>query len=572
MIQALTKMDPIQQYYVNDNYLRSISTKEIKTNTSYSPKALIQGYWKKNYQPFVQSNSSNEDQRVTLPQINTRSFLANDSKNEEYQNESNNSFTHNIHQDPNLAKYKIKPACANYYQMRKEKFSIKIPGKVIKGSFSHNKKIQFRTTTKNTNKGLKIEQISIKQPIQSKAIVKSSISSNSSLDNNISSQKPFQEIHKSPIIQIIKPITANPKPNSEVQIKKPFINTIFLQLQLIKTMNSSISNIALLVFDELLGFSETSYYGFQQDFIQSQLFLDYQNTKDHYFSKLIHNSTIYALKNFKDLIYALSKTFQLILLTKNLQNQLTEYVNINRLPITAIYQMKDLNQSTLNLKALNCMDILNDLQLKKPNTIIIIQTYENLQYNPNSNMKIQEQSIIYPYGIENGINHLYTLILPNLSMQNLLKNDQNKSHYHLFHSIYYIEQFCQTILINCVFDRKPLNLTKFQNSEYMKQLQEKIEFKINQIDNLKSPQNLQIQRYSKKEMITRIQEKFENSQKYQELSQDLVLRNKQIIKRIGKYKQESINLLLNVKEQLKQEFELLNYCQTLLENCYYIIL
>lgn len=37
-------------------------------------------------------------------------------------------------------------------------------------------------------------------------------------------------------------------------------------------------------------------------------------------------------------------------------------------------------------------------------------------------------------------------------------------------------------------------------------------------------------------MIIRITEKFENPLKYQELSSDLVFRNKKIIKRIGRYK------------------------------------
>ncbi|CAD8160679.1 unnamed protein product [Paramecium pentaurelia] len=570
MIQALTKLDPIQQYYVNDNYLKSISQREIKTNTSYSPKALIQGYWKKNYSPFVTLNSSNEDQRITLPQINTKSYIANDSRNEDNQIDVTSSFIHNIHQDSNLSKYQIKPACANYYQMRKQKHSIKIPGKIIKGSFPHNKNIQYRSPQQNTN-GLNIEQIGIKQLTQSKVKIKSSISSNSSLENSLSQNKAIYEINKSPKTQFIRPITSLSKPTPDIQIKKPFINTILLQLEQVKITNSQISNVALIVFDELLGFCESSYYGFQQDFIQSQLYIDYQNIKDHYFSKLIHNSTIYALTNLKDLIYALSKNFQLIFLTRHLQNQLTEYVNINRLPITAIYQMKDIKRSSINLKALNCMEILNDLQLNKPSNIIIVQTYENADYNSNSDIKIQEQSVIYPYGIENGVNHLYTLILPNLSMQCLLKNDQKQSNL-LFHSLYYIEQFCQSLLVNCLFDRKTLNFTNFKHSIYMKQLQDKIEFKLNQIDNLKSSQNLQSQKYSKKEMIIRISEKFENPQKYQELSSDLVFRNKKIIKRIGRYKQESINLLLNVKEQLSQEFELLNYCQTLLENCYYIIL
>lgn len=32
MIHGLTKLDPIQQYYVNDHYLHSISSKEFRTN------------------------------------------------------------------------------------------------------------------------------------------------------------------------------------------------------------------------------------------------------------------------------------------------------------------------------------------------------------------------------------------------------------------------------------------------------------------------------------------------------------------------------------------------------------
>ncbi|CAK71885.1 unnamed protein product (macronuclear) [Paramecium tetraurelia] len=571
MIQALTKMDPIQQYYVNDDYIKSISQREIKTNTSYSPKALIKGYWKKNYSPFVALNSSNQEKRITLPQINAKSYISNDSRNEENQNDVTSSFIHNIHQEPNLSKYQIKPACANYYQMRKEKYSVKIPGKIIKGSFSHNKNIKFRSPKQNPNNGLTIEQMGIKQLTQANAKRKSSASNNSSFENTFPYNQPVYELSKSPKTQFIRPITSLPKQTSEIQIKKPFINTVLLQLEQLKITNSQINNVVLIVFDELLGFCESSYYGFQQDFLQSQLYIDYQHTKDHYFSKLVQNSTIYTLTNLKDMIFVLSKNFQLIFLTKHFQNQLIEYVNINRLPIAAIYQMKDMKKSSINLKALNCMEILNDLQLNRPSNIIIVQTYETTDYNSNQNINIYEQSIIYPYGIENGINHFYTLILPNLTMQCLLKNDQKQSH-QLFHSLYYIEQFCQSLLVNCLFDRKNQNFTRFTNSFYIEQLLEKIEFKLNQIDNLQSSQNLQSQKYSKKEMIIRIVEKFENPQKYQELSSDLVFRNKKIIKRIGRYKQESINLLLNVKEQLSQEFELLNYCQTLLENCYYIIL
>jgi len=48
--------NPVEYYYSNDYYLSQITKPEPYThrsNTSYSPKKLITGYWKKDYKPFI---------------------------------------------------------------------------------------------------------------------------------------------------------------------------------------------------------------------------------------------------------------------------------------------------------------------------------------------------------------------------------------------------------------------------------------------------------------------------------------------------------------------------------------
>lgn len=42
--------NPVEYYYPNDQYISQITKTEIsRVNTSYSPRKLIMGYWKKDY-------------------------------------------------------------------------------------------------------------------------------------------------------------------------------------------------------------------------------------------------------------------------------------------------------------------------------------------------------------------------------------------------------------------------------------------------------------------------------------------------------------------------------------------
>ncbi|CAD8086062.1 unnamed protein product [Paramecium sonneborni] len=570
MIQALSKIDPIQQYYINDHYVHSISVKEFRTNQSYSPKALIQGYWKKDYQTLMTLNCSNEEQqRISLPQISAKSYQTSETKIEKESFETSNSFSKNICADLILQKYKIKPTNGNDQQQRKEKEYFKLPGKLIKGSFQHNKNIETRVYKKYNNE-LSIERLDIKQQLTPKPTVQSTPPSNNSLDSQINQLKPIFDISKTIKIQLNKTLTPNPKLIQEQIIRKEYLNKVQLKPLLIRTFNQQITNLAIIQFDELLGFWEGSYYGLQFDFVESELFFEYQNTKEHYFQKLLHNQQIYALKNLKEALFSLSKMYQIILITENMQKQLVEYVNLNKLPISAIYQMKSLNVAFIGIKTIDCYQILEDLQIKKFNKIVLIQTYELLYKSNDVISQIQEQNIIYPYENDTRFDDFFLLLLPSLCMQSLLKNEQNHSKLFL-HSLYFIEQFCQSILVDNIKDRCAQKIRQLLLQEHYKDLLERIQIKIQNIDQLKQQPLIQQQRYSKKEMIARISEKFENQQKLQELSQDLVLRNKQIIKRISRYKQESLNILQIVKDQLTKEHELLNYCQKLLDNCYYII-
>ncbi|CAD8177301.1 unnamed protein product [Paramecium pentaurelia] len=567
MIQALSKIDPIQQYYVNDHYVHSISAKEFRTNQSYSPKALIQGYWKKDYQTLMTLNCSTEEQRITLPQISTKSYQVSDTKIEKESFETTNSFNKNICADLILQKYKIKPGNANNQQQRKEKEHIKLPGKLIKGSFQYNKNIGTRVYKKYNNE-LSIERLDIKQQLTPKPTIQSTPPSNTSLDCQINQIKPVFELQKPIKIQYNKPQT--PNPIQEQIIRKELINKVQLKSLLIRTINQQISNLALIQFDELLGFLEGSYYGLQFDFVQSDLYFEYQNTKEHYFQKLLQNSQIYILKNLKEALFSLSKLYQIILITENMQKQLVEYVNLNKLPISAIYQIKLSNVSFIGIKTIDCYQIMKDLQIKKINKIALIQTYELLYKSNDAIKQIQEQNILYPYENETRSDHFYILMLPSLCMQSLLKTEQYQSKLFL-HSLYFIEQFCQSILFDNVKDYCAQKIHPLLLQDHYQNLKDNITVKIQNIDSLKQQPLIQQQRYSKKEMIARISEKFENQQKFQELSQDLVLRNKKIIKRISRYKQEQLNILQIVKDQLTKEHELLHYCQKLLDNCYYII-
>lgn len=51
----LSTLDPVECYYANDHYLAQIALvdKPSKTKGIYSPKALIKGYWKKDYSDFI---------------------------------------------------------------------------------------------------------------------------------------------------------------------------------------------------------------------------------------------------------------------------------------------------------------------------------------------------------------------------------------------------------------------------------------------------------------------------------------------------------------------------------------
>ncbi|CAD8172547.1 unnamed protein product [Paramecium octaurelia] len=568
MIQALSKIDPIQQYYVNDHYVHSISAKEFRTNQSYSPKALIQGYWKKDYQTLMTLNCSTEEQRIILPQISAKSYQISDTKIEKESFETTNSFNKNICADLILQKYKIKPGNANNQQQRKEKEQFKLPGKLIKGSFQqYNKNIGTRVYKKYNNE-LSIERLDIKQQLTPKPAIQSTPPSNCSLDCQINQIKPLFELSKPIKIQFNKPLTPNPIP--EQTIRKEFINKVQLKPLLIRTINQQISNLVILQFDELLGFCEGSYYGLQFDFVQSDLYFEYQNTKEHYFQKLLQNQQVYVLKNLKEALLSLSKIYQIILITENMQKQLVEYVNLNKLPISAIYQIKSSNVAFIGIKTIDCYQIMKDIQIKKLNKIALIQTYELLYKSNDAIKQIQEQNILYPYENETRSDHFFILMLPSLCMQGLLKTEQNQSKLFL-HSLYFIEHFCQSILFDNFKDNGAQKIHSLLLQDHYKDLMDKITIKIQNIDSLKQQPLIQQQRYSKKEMIARISEKFENQQRFQELSQDLVLRNKKIIKRISRYKQEQLNVLQIVKDQLIKEHELLHYCKKLLDNCYYIL-
>lgn len=46
--------NPVEYYYSNDYYKSQITKPEItRVNTSYSPRKLITGYWKKDYKTFI---------------------------------------------------------------------------------------------------------------------------------------------------------------------------------------------------------------------------------------------------------------------------------------------------------------------------------------------------------------------------------------------------------------------------------------------------------------------------------------------------------------------------------------
>ncbi|CAK86811.1 unnamed protein product (macronuclear) [Paramecium tetraurelia] len=583
--------NPVEYYYSNDYYVTQITKPEsTRNNTSYSPRKLIMGYWKKDYKSFIKQRTMNLESKEIQPHSAKQKGMKQSFTRlaESILNASNcfeNIPNRQTKTDRFVKKLKNNITTPSPSHSKGHNHEVrKIPGRLYKGTLLKNldnttnsfeksyildSKKEFGYSTmspKTTKKDKSQEQLRQKHK---------------QISNTEQVVTPYKELKQQ---LTIRRSTLN-NTNSTISLKKTIYNVVDEKLEgmkleclLIKPCPNNINNLVMIQFENVLGYDESSFFGLQPDFVGSRQYEEYLILRDHYFQRATSTSSFYVHKNIKELFNSISRVYQIGIYTLNYSSLLKDLINEKKLKINGAFQITDYKIDTF---VVDITTVLTNFKIKNPQLLIFIQPFQllNLQefFVPN-HTKIPYydyygQRFFIPFTKSIHPNQYRLLALPSLQMQNLFKNEEQSKGFSQIN--YFIEQFTLALQSESNFAQF---LSKSQNkircinqSSYFRQLKQRLLQSVYFIDTLKLNQDkCEDLKFKKKESNDKQSNKNENAKQMEILYNDIINRNKEILEKLRNFKCNPQNNLSQLHSELQQQLIRLNYCEMFVDSCYYL--
>ncbi|CAD8070007.1 unnamed protein product [Paramecium primaurelia] len=581
--------NPVEYYYSNDYYKSQITKPEItRVNTSYSPRKLITGYWKKDYKTFIkQRNMNQESEEIQPHSAKLRDIKQSFTRLAESILNASNCFENIPNRQTKTDRFvqkqknKIYTPSPQHFQMQNHE-THKISGRLYKG-----------TLLKNFDNS--INQIGESYILDSKKeFGYSQMSPNSTKKDHSSEQLRQKHKQISNTDQVVTPYkelkqqlmirrsTLN-NTNSTTSFKKTTQNIVDEKLEgmkleclLIKQCQNNISNLVMIQFENVLGYDESSFFGLQSDFIGSKQYEEYVVLRDHYFQRATLNSSFYIHKNIKELFNSICRVYQVGLYTINYSQLLKDVINEKKLKVNGAFSILDYKIDTFVVDITN---VLTNLKINSPQLLIFIQPFKLLDrqefFIPN-HTKIPYydyygQRFFIPFTKSIHPNQYRLLALPSLAMQSLFKNEEQNNGFVQIN--YFIEQFTLALQSDCNFAqflKKSQNRIKCINqSSYFRQIKQRLLQQVYYIDTLKLNQDNDV-KFKEKEYNDRFSSKNDYTKQMEILQNDIINRNKEIIEKFRTQNYDHTNNLSQLNQELQEQLIRLNYCEMFVDSCYYL--
>ncbi|CAD8059217.1 unnamed protein product [Paramecium primaurelia] len=583
--------NPVEYYYSNDYYLSQITNSNFnRVNTSYSPKKLMMSICRKDCKPFIKQKTLNLESKEIHPHIVRHKCIKQSFTKlaESILNVSNcldNIPNTSTKTDKFVQKLKPKITTPSPTPPKPHNHEIhRIPGRLHKGALLRNFDNSINQIDKSYILDSKQELGTLSMSPKPRVMdyhQEQIRQKNSQISNTINMTNQFKEQQQQ--LTIRKSIL-----NNEISSNSPKQTTSNLVDQTIQAMKidcfytkislNNINHLVMIQFENVLGFDESSYFGLQPDFITSKQYDEYVVLRDHYFQKVSQTQSFYILKNFKELFNSISRVYQVCLFTIQYPQLLKEFLQERKLRVNCGFQILNYKIDTF---VVDISQVFSDLQIVTPELLIIIQPFQILnqqesQIVSSSKIPIYEyhcQRFFLPFSEELHPNNCRLLTLPLLSMESLLKQDEQSKGF--VQISYFIEQFTLALQSESYFQKflnKSQNRIKIiDQSKYFRQQKQKLLQQLVFIDNLKIQEQKQDEfKMKKKEMIQRIIQKFDHSKQVEQYTNDLMFRNKDIFKKMRNYKQENVNKLHKLQQDLSQQIIRYNYCEMFVDTTYYL--
>ncbi|CAK93049.1 unnamed protein product (macronuclear) [Paramecium tetraurelia] len=583
--------NPVEYYYSNDYYLSQITNSNFnRVNTSYSPKKVMMSIFRNDCKPFIKQKTLNLESKEIHPHIVRHKCIKQSfTKLAESILSVSNCFDNipNTYTKTEKFVQKLKPKITTPSPTPPKPHNheiYRIPGRLHKGALLRNFDNSINQIDKSYILDSKQELGTLSMSPKPRAIdcfQEQVRQKNQQISNTVNMVSHFKELQQQLTIRksiLNNEITTNTPKQPSSNIIDQTIQAMKVDCFYTKLSLNNINHLVMIQFENVLGFDESSYFGLQTDFLTSKQYDEYVVLRDHYFQKVSSSQSFYILKNFKELFNSISRVYQVCLYTIHYPQLLKEFLQERKLRVNCGFQILNYKIDTF---VVDISQVFIDLQIVTPELLILIQPCQILgqqeqQISSNSKIPYYEfhgQRFFLPYSGEIHPNNCRLLALPLLSMESLLKQDEQSKGF--VQISYFIEQFTLALQSESYFVKF---LNKSQNriktidlSRYFRQQNQKILQQLFFIDTLKIQEQKQDEfQMKKKEMIQRIIQKFDHSKQIEQYTNDLMFRNKDIFKKMRNYKQENVNKLHKLQQDLSQQVIRYNYCEMFVDTTYYL--
>ncbi|CAK95054.1 unnamed protein product (macronuclear) [Paramecium tetraurelia] len=584
--------NPVEYYYSNDYNISQIAKPEItRINTSYSPRKLIMGYWKKDYKSFIKQRTMNLESKEIQPHsakqkgikqsftrlaesiLNVSNCFENipnrQTKTDRFVQKQKNKFTTPSPQHSKLHNHETH----------------KIPGRLYKGTllknFDNSSNQIGESYILDPKKEFGYSQMSPKSTKKKEHSSEQLRQKHKQISNTEQVVTPYKDLKQQ---LMIRRSTLN-NTNSTNSFKKTTYNIIDEKLEgmkfeclLIRPSPNNVSNLVMIQFENVLGYDESSFFGLQPDFIGSKQHEEYLVLRDHYFQKATPNSSFYIHKNIKELFNSICRVYQVGLYTLNYSQLLKDLINEKKLKVNGAFSILDYKIDTFVVDITN---VLTNLKIKNPQLLIFIQPFKLLNkqesFIPNhTKMPYYDyygQRFFIPFTQSIHPNQYRLLALPSLAMQSLLKNEEYSNGFVQIN--YFIEQFTLALQSEGNFaqflNKSQNRITCINQSSYFRQIKQRLLQQIYFIDTLKLNQDKYDNiRFKKKENFDRYSSKNDYAKQMEILYNDIIGRNKEILEKFRACNYDHTNNLSQLHQELQQSLIRLNYCEMFVDSCYYL--
>ncbi|CAD8089652.1 unnamed protein product [Paramecium sonneborni] len=584
--------NPVEYYYCNDYYLSQITNSNInRLNTSYSPKKIMMGICKNDYRTFIKQKTLNLESKEIHPHIVrnkcvkqsftklAESILSVSNCFESVPNTSTKT-------DKFVQKLKHKITTPSPTPPKPHNHEIhRIPGRLHKGALLKNFDNSINQIDKSYILDSKQDFGTLSMSPKPKIIDQHSelpkYNNNKQMSNALNITNQFKDLQQQLIIRksiINNDISSSSLKQTTSNFIDQTINAMNVDCFYTKISSNNINHLVLIQFENVLGFDEQNFFGLQSDFITSKQYDEYVVLRDHYFQRVSSSQSFYIHKNFKELFNSISRVYQIGLFTVQYPQLLKEFLQERKLRVNCGFHIQNYKIDTF---VVNISKVLTNLSIMKPELLIVIQPFQILtqQQSLNSNnskipyYEYYGQRFFLPFAEEIHPNNYRLLALPLLSMESLLKQDEQSKGFVQIN--YFIEQFTLALQSESYFlkflNKSQNRIKMVDQSTYFRQQKQKLLEQLFFIESLKIQEQKQDgMKMKKKDMIQKLVQKFDHSKQAEQQINELMERNKEIFKKMRNYRQENVNKLHKLQQELSEQLIRYNYCEMFVDTTYYL--